>query len=258
MGNNRGEEFKKQYRVNNKKLNTKRVAAVATAGVLTVGGIAVGAKKIMTPDTSENPIKIEEVAKNKSNLEKLGIDEKIVQNIISINEKLNDENITNKELIDLSVDINSLQFDVIKGKIAKTLGEDEEDIKLYSRGESEGKTAQTIEVSGKVYTEKDMFNRKDTIDEKIADYIKEVGSMQTLMQKLQNGDFNRDEVIKEYRDAMDSTEKVAALAEISVDKYGNISMEEVQLTNKKAEKTKVETKNATYTVKTMDDDDGAR
>ena len=79
--------------------------------------------------------------------------------------------------------------------------------------------------------------------------------MQTLMKKLQNGDFNRDEVIKEYRDAMDSTEKVAALAEISVDKDGNISMEEVQLANKKAEKTKVETKNATYTVKTMDDDE---
>lgn len=254
MGNKKVNEFKRQYQ--QPKLNMKKVAGVATAGVLTIGGITAGVKKIMTPDidTNTNSIKIEEIAKNKSNLEKLGIDEKIVKNIININEKLKDEDFTNEELIDLSANINSLQIDVIKGKIAKAFNVKEDDVKIYSETESDGKKTQIVRVNGEPYTKKDLFTRKKSIDENIANYIEEVASMQTLMGKLQNNDFKRDGLVKKYKDAMNSTEKVAALSEISVDKNGNISMEEIELVNNKEITAQKETENAKWTVTAAKDD----
>ena len=260
--------FKDKYKVGNqgdkpnkpgRKLNKGRaatLAAILTATGITTGAMGSRAIEIINEGKNYKPdiTRMEKISNEKSNLEKLGIDKKTVDEMIKINKKLSDEKIKNSDLIKLSANINSLQFDIIREKLGKALDVDENEIKVWVHNEPNGKQFCTADIDKKTYTEESIFKGEQTIDDNISNFIKEIDSMQTLMKDLQKGNFNRETVIKKYKDAMEKAEKVALSSRITVDKNENISMEEVQLVSNKAKTGKVETKNATYTVKTADDD----
>jgi hypothetical protein len=111
---------------------------------------------------------------------------------------------------------------------------------------------------------KSFLKNSNTITSDISSFIKDIGKMQTLMNKIQTNDINRNGIIKKYKSFMDSATKFAA-AEMNIDEKGNISMDytkvselQEQTANKLhstvVEKTEGQTKNAscTITIKEMD------
>ena len=186
---------------------------------------------IYSTNQKENtPITLTQALENGDSLKDLKIDSSIKNELEEIKADLANKDISNSDLMALSTKINELQFDTIKTKLSKTLGAEESDITLSTGVESasEGTTRETVEVEGgKTYTNKELFKNENTIPSEISDYIKEIGDMQTLMGKLQEGDFNRNDILKEYKEAVKSIDQMAA-TKMTVDKKGNISVEQTK------------------------------
>jgi Tfp pilus assembly major pilin PilA len=147
-------KFKKGLEVENKELNKKKVAAVAAA-VLAVGGTVKGVDMYQNYQAQNTHITIEQALENGATLEKLGITKETEKEINSIDKMLENEDIENNELMKLAPRINSLQFDIIKEKLAKTLNVDKDDISLYTETADEGKTAESVSIkNGEIFFKK--------------------------------------------------------------------------------------------------------
>ena len=235
--NTRVSEEKERYTSKNNELKkvrkTKRRlkpwAKIALVGLIAFGGYK--AYDIYSTNQKENtPITLTQALENGDSLKDLKIDSSIKNELEEIKADLANKDISNSDLMALSTKINELQFDTIKTKLSKTLGAEESDITLSTGVESasEGTTRETVEVEGgKTYTNKELFKNENTIPSEISDYIKEIGDMQTLMGKLQEGDFNRNDILKEYKEAVKSIDQMAA-TKMTVDKKGNISVEQTK------------------------------
>lgn len=229
--NNRNDKKtnKKRYKAksgtkNNANLKLKKLLAATALTGITIVGVAKGYDHYQEQKT---PITLEQALESGENLEKLGIDKDIAVKIENIKDKLENEDITNEELIKLSRDINEIQFDTIKMKLANTLGCNEEDITLHTALEDKqnGKTVESVDVkNGEKYINRSLTRRENTITDEISDYIRSIGKMQTTMQKIQTGDINRKEIIENYKSAIDKVDKLAA-TEMKFDKKGNIFLE---------------------------------
>ena len=141
---------KKRYKAksgtkNNANLKLKKLLAATALTGITIVGVAKGYDHYQEQKT---PITLEQALESGENLEKLGIDKDIAVKIENIKDKLENEDITNEELIKLSRDINEIQFDTIKMKLANTLGCNEEDITLHTALEDKqsGKTVESVDV----------------------------------------------------------------------------------------------------------------
>lgn len=235
--NTRVSEEKERYTSKNNELKkvrkTKRRlkpwAKIALVGLIAFGGYK--AYDIYSTNQKENtPITLTQALENGESLKDLKIDSSIKNELEEIKADLANKDISNSDLMALSTKINELQFDTIKTKLSKTLGAEESDITLSTGVESasEGTTRETVEVEGgKTYTNKELFKNENTIPSEISDYIKEIGDMQTLMGKLQEGDFNRNDILKEYKEAVKSIDQMAA-TKMTVDKKGNIYVEQIK------------------------------
>ena len=235
--NTRVSEEKERYTSKNNELKkvrkTKRRlkpwAKIALVGLIAFGGYK--AYDIYSTNQKENtPITLTQALENGDSLKDLKIDSSIKNELEEIKADLANKDISNSDLMALSTKINELQFDTIKTKLSKTLGAEESDITLSTGVESasEGTTRETVEVEGgKTYTNKELFKNENTIPSEISDYIKEIGDMQTLMGKLQEGDFNRNDILKEYKEAVKSIDQMAA-TKMTVDKKGNIYVEQIK------------------------------
>lgn len=257
MGSKR-DEFKKQYQVNvppvmknnntrvskqkevyrnpdNKLKNVRknkirlrkpvrRIGKIALVLFIASGGYK--AYNAYNENQKENtPITLTQALENGESLESLEIDNSIKNELEDIKEELGKEDISNSDIMKLAPKINELQFDTIKTKLANTLGEEESDITLHTGVASEGKTKESVEVKGgEKYTNKEFLKNENTISSEIANYIKEIGDMQDIMKELQEGDFERENILSKYKKLVKSTDQMAA-SKITVDKKGNIAVE---------------------------------
>ena len=260
---NRNKEFRKSYEVNRDELKTpsfmkkentqerytaprgtakkankkpKRKSNKLIGGILiagTVGVIAFGGYRAYSEyKDSQNTLTLEQALENGETLNKLGIDKSIEEKLSELEERMQDD-LSNQELIELSEDILDLQFDTVKTKLANTIEIEEGDIRVYPRkDENEGARVDTKE---HVYTEKELLKFEDTVSADIAKYINGIGNMQFLQEELIKGDFDRSDVIKDYKSALKETSKFAA-AKMKVDDKGNITMEKVRVSSLEKDK----------------------
>ena len=257
----RGAKEKEVYKSKNNQLNkvrrkrlkkpVKRIATIGLAGLIAFGGYK--AYSAYNEYQKENtPITLDQALQNGESLESLKIDNTVKNELEDIKEELGKEDISNSDLMGLSIRINELQFDTIKTKLANTLGEEESDITLHTGVASEGKTKESVEVKGgEKYTNKEFLKNENTISSEISDYIKEIGDMQGLMQELQEGDFKRDDILSKYKKLVKSTDQMAA-SKITVDKNGNISVEYTKVKDLKENNKETGKVNAT---REIDDDE---
>lgn len=215
----------KNIKKNKKKILAKRIATVGLVGLIAFGGY----KYYQDYQKENNSITLEQALDNGESLNSLKIDSSIENQLESIKEELSNNEMTNQELVELSTDINELQFDTLKTKLAKTLGVSEEDIKLYTKSVSRetGETYQSVEVQGgETYSKKELFKNNNTISDDISTYIKNIGEMQTLMGKMQKGDIDRNSIMKEYKSTIKEIDTMAA-AKMSIDSKGNIRVDKI-------------------------------
>ena len=145
---------KRSYTGNKK----QRVAAWAAVAIMFFAGKGI-ISNINTQDEQVNAsTQIEMALKNGANLETLGIDDTIFTEIKEIEGQLANDDLTNIEILKLAPRINAVYFDVVKGKLANTLGVKKHDVKIYADTDHEGKPTQRIEVrDGRIYINDDFL-----------------------------------------------------------------------------------------------------
>ena len=262
-------DFKEKYKVPNNKekkkiSKPKKLGKMTLRGKITVTLMAVaagvGAYGLYTTTQQDNqPININQALENGETLEELGIDNNIKNELDKIGNILqNNDEIDNSTLITLAPEINNLQFDILKTKLANTLGVDEKDITIYTSKGDEGSTNEYVEIkNGETYRNKKFLNFDHTIPEDISEYIKEVAYTQSLMRQMQKGDFKREDVLEKYQELFKSASEMAA-AKMTVDKNHNISVEKMtvkDLASTKVNNERKETENYKMTIQQIGDEE---
>lgn len=239
-GTNRNKEVYKGKKENRRRVQTKnkknrkRILAKRLATIGLVGLIAFGGYNYYKDYQQENnSITLEQALENGETLESLKIDSSIEERIKDIKEKLSNPDLSNQELIKLSIEINELQFDTLKTKLAKTLNVDESDIKLYTGlvSKESGETYQSVKVKGgETYSKEDLItdfvNKENTIDLNTAGYIEGIGNLMKFIGKSQEGNIDSDGIMKICKETIKEIDTMAA-AEMSIDSKGNISVEKI-------------------------------
>lgn len=237
--NKRIEEAKRKTKIKRAKNKRRkligRITAIGLAGIALVSGGMLIQNQHEKNKEENQPAMLDELLENEvSSLEELGIDEDMASRLEELDTILTEGNLTNTELIKLSKKISDLQFDITKSKLAGVLGVSQDDIKLYTYGaDKDGKNHEKVEVYNKgildkTYTNKDFLENSDTISPEISDMIRDIGSMQDVMQQLQEGDFKREGIINKYKDFLENTSQFAGM-KLQIDEKGNITAEAVKV-----------------------------
>ncbi len=189
----------------------KKVIAIALAAAL-VGGIGyAGTQAYATFQADNTPITLEQAEKNGKTPEDLKIDTNTLQKIQDLKERLSAKDIDIDELVSIGNDTYDLQRDVIKTKLADQLGVEEDDIELHSsndKDQADG-SREYIEVKGeKQYSNRTIFESQ--LPDEIEAYIKEVARTQTNVTNVRNGTFDKNDIIKAYKEVVDETSQFAA------------------------------------------------
>lgn len=227
---------KKQKRIAKAKLLRNRILAVGLAGITVFGGF----KALDEYRDSKNTLTLEQALENGETLEKLGISEETAAEIGKLT-KILDGDLTNKKLIDIAEEIPDIQKRVIKEKIGDIIEiEKVSDITLIPAHKFD---ATRISIEGQGAYEKQGFINtilgEKTISGDIAKYIDRIGNAQGKRDEILEGNINKKEDIKYYRNAIKEISKFAA-GEIEIDEKGNISIEKTRVSELEKAKEKDE------------------
>lgn len=180
---------------------------------------------------SQNGEQFEAIAQDIDSLEQLGVSKEIVDEIQSLQADLSSENInnlSNDELLSLGRRVENVQFDVLKGKLADTLGVNEDEIILSPKLSEGTATVRVSKGEGEtiIYNTGDFLDRNNNISQEITDGILNLANTQTVNSKVENGEFDREGAIEQYKSGVTSAKDIAT-KEISMDENGNISLSPV-------------------------------
>lgn len=231
MGKEEAErEYKKRVlkkAASKKKMTFKgKATAIGLAALLTVGGI--GALRAYT-DYKENsrPITLEQALKIGKTSDGLNIDEDTLKTIQDLDTRLQSNNIDVKELIEIGEDLEALQLDVVKSKIAEEVGISQENIKVYSKiADKNDPTVENIDIEREYSTDK---IPERMIPKQVEKYIATIANTQVNNNNVRSGEFNKDKVINRYQKTLETTSEFAA---------GNLTIEFKKEDGKKTEEVK--------------------
>ncbi len=194
-----------------KKFIPVKIGALMLATIAGISGITYGFAKSIIPE--EKRTLNEAIASGKT-LETLGINEDIQGKLANLQEKMISKNLTNEEIIQMAPQINDLCFDISTTKLSNVLGVRQENISFEENNE-DGVNKPRIKVntgySKEIYNEQNIFN-KNTFPKEISNEIKDMKTIQKIIQEVQNGNFNRDDVLDKYATILRDTENLAAAA----------------------------------------------
>lgn len=207
-------KIQQKYKNSGKKIKGKKskgkykgraLAILGLSALLTIGGIT-GAKSYADNNA---PITLEQALENGETAESLQISEDTLKEIQELQKQL-EENIDVNDLQDIGNNINELQKGIIKSKIASQMNVNQEDITISSHYESsDGTDIESIKIAGE-YESEDIIISEDKLPKEVENYISSIVNTQRQMEKVENGEFNKGKVIKEYKDALEESSEFAA------------------------------------------------
>lgn len=213
-----------------KKKYKGKIALVGTlaAAIAGIAGYAIGTStQSPTITTSQAIVLLGETPKS------LGINDEIASRIQKIEKELKNEDITNKDIIELIPEVHQLSYDVLQNKLARTMSVDNDSIKFGTESADEGRSRQYVNVyhgSNKAhythYTSKDIafICTENTISDEIASQIKNISTSGNYIIQAQNGDINRDKMLENLNKSFDETNKFAA-GDLKIDEKGNFTID---------------------------------
>lgn len=201
------------------------VGAVVLTSTLVLGGI--GAHNSYAGyKQGNNPITLEQALENGQDLEALGMTEELQEKLVDLQERMADENITNKEIIEIAPEINDLQFAILKTKIADKLEESEEfkGIRpgaLTVEPEANGSNGERTQ-NARIIAYEDTINEEtifsgDEISDDIKDMILNTEKMRINVGNVNTESFSKDKYVKAFQGYLTNLEQFAA-KEIKVEK----------------------------------------
>lgn len=205
------EEPKKKSKI---KLSKKGKMTLAATGVALTA--LFGYKIYDNSQKGNEPITIEQALENGDSLETLGINQGIQDKIVDLGKRLENENITNQDIIEMATEIKETQFELIKTKIAKeynkTLEKDESKIQSseievkpesFSSNGEKNQNAQIL-VNGET-----VFSGSDISDD-IRDMIQSAENMNINEGLVNTKDLNQDKYIKAFKKYVKEMDEFAA------------------------------------------------
>lgn len=163
---------------------------------------------------------VEQIKNNPEILEKIATEPSSIEKWKNYKKALENEEISNSELIALSEDIYNLELDVFKEKTSLATGIDKDDIET-SLSNSSGE--QRIQIN-KNETPEYSYQKGDLVEtvlqswthylglddkamsEDLADYITSISDIQTVKNNINTSDISRDELKEKYSNALDKIE----------------------------------------------------
>ena len=162
-------------------------------------------KAVIENDTD----KIRQALENGETAESLQISEETLKEIQGLQKQL-EENVDVNDLQSIGNDIYDLQRSIIKSKVASQMNVKPEDITLKSYYEaSDGSEIESIKIAGE-YKSEDILILEDKLPKEVENYISSIVNTQRQMGKVENGEFNKGKIIKEYKEALEESSEFAA------------------------------------------------
>ncbi len=228
------EEAEREYKkrvlkkaASKKKMTFKgKATAIGLAALITVGGI--GALRAYTGyKENSRPITLEQALKIGKTSNGLNIDEDTLETIQDLDTRLQSSNIDVEELIEIGEDLEALQLDIVKSKIAEEAGISQENVKVYSKiADRNDPTVETIDIEREYSTDK---IPEHIIPKQVEKYIATIANTQVNNNNVRSGEFNKEKVINRYQKTLETTSEFAA---------GNLTIEFKKEDGKKTEEVK--------------------
>ena len=217
-------KIKKFLQKHKKGIATVAVTAAAAAGV--VAGI--------NAYNDSQTITVPQAISMGETSDSLGLNDDIIAGMQYIDEALNNENIKNEDIIKIIPQVKNVAYDVLASKLAKTLGVNIDSVKFGSESIEEGKNRQYVKVYNRLFNQKytsmdiPFLYNEHTISKDIANQIKNNQDLDDLIAEVQNGNFNRNDIINRLKRANKDTSKFAA-GKMQIDEKGNMTLDKVKL-----------------------------
>ncbi len=228
------EEAEREYKkrvlkkaASKKKMTFKgKATAIGLVALITVGGI--GALRAYTGyKENSRPITLEQALKIGKTSNGLNIDEDTLETIQDLDTRLQSSNIDVEELIEIGEDLEALQLDIVKSKIAEEAGISQENVKVYSKiADRNDPTVETIDIEREYSTDK---IPEHIIPKQVEKYIATIANTQVNNNNVRSGEFNKEKVINRYQKTLETTSEFAA---------GNLTIEFKKEDGKKTEEVK--------------------
>ena len=192
--------------------------AVAALGA-TFSGVQWAENKIREANKS---ITYEQSLEAGMSYEDLGIDKSTVKELQKMKKLLDQKEIKDNDMIDVGTNLEQDMLYTVKSKISKATGTSEANIKLTPGTKYDPAMVSIFDNNGNV---KEIYQggilSGKSIDSKIVRYIGNIADVQEANQDIIKGEFNRNEVIKTYKEGIDNTTKLI-LYKIKKDSKGDI------------------------------------
>lgn len=238
----RAKERKKKTRLKLK------VASLILAAGIGLGGITVTGSLNKEPEPTVTQMQEMGVSEENLGLEQdtLEMMERYDEYFADFNPKT--ANLTDNDVIEMIEDIRTLNFNVIKDKMADLRGVEREDVKLYySFDKGDGNYYAIVKINEDQYGKREAYNndygvlfglgKEDTIPREIVNLIVQTGSYESIVNDLKADYITKVNAIKEleklYRKISD-----IAVKDFSMDDKGNIELTDYETRENETDKNK--------------------
>lgn len=205
-----------------------RIAVLGLAGITLFSGMNAASKAYEEYKEQNSPARVEQVLETGASYEELGIDSETVTRLETFENIIENEGLTYNELIMLAPQINELQFDVLESKFANIIGDSKDNIRLDAQYIGRGETRDVIETREKTYVSKDIFTSENTFSSEISDQITNIKEMQKFMQEIQEGNVNREQVLRKYEKFLENISQFAGM-KLQIDGKENITAQKTRV-----------------------------
>lgn len=184
-----------------RKVNFKRLVELELGAIIAAGAAFGG----ISHWKNSQSVTLEEAKEAGKTVEQLKITPEQDVKLQQIKQIVDKDTATDYELLTSLQNIEELNIDMQKTKIAKTMGKDKESVSLFTgiNTASEGETKEVITIDGIKYENFDMSKQT-------SEAIKDLGKIQSENYKAQNGDIKGAELKSKVKRYLDITSKMAA------------------------------------------------
>lgn len=228
------------------KARRKRKMRIRLASLLLAAGVGIGGLSYVGSLNKELEHTITELQEMGVEADNLGLGSDTLEMMEKYDEyfsgfdKEEHLNLTDNEVLDMISEIEDLNFNVIKDKIASLRGVNRDDIKLsysFEKGDGTYLTAITINEGeyGKeeVYTKPDLIdlNKENTIPKDVSNLIEQLDRYSNLQSDLKADDISKVKAIKRLEKLYGNISDIAT-KEFTMDEKGNIGLKEYDTKDK--------------------------
>ncbi len=202
----------------------------ATLGLAAALMIGIGGYTAYSMNSNSQQVTLEEAIKSGKSVEDLGIDADTLTRIQNLETRLNATDIDVIELISIGKELEDLQLDVLKSKLAAEADVRKGDIKTEQQpAPTEDEDTREVILIGEdgVSDWSTLFERGFSVE--IEEYIKTIVNTQANNYYIEQGEFDKDAVINRFQNTLEKTSQFAA-GDIDVEKDENGKITKINYT----------------------------